>query len=376
MFGLFISNLFIIKLPCYSRDYFMANILIIDDDKVTLQQLVALINSFGHTPIPTVYATHIFDILNSEEINLMLMDIYMPEIDGLACLKKLKADEKFKTVPVIMLTSDTNEKLLEECFKNGAMDFINKPLEEVVLRARITSALSIQDYIAKLKLVNEKMNEFLGIVSHDLRSPLGTLNSTCQMLQKYPEDIGIFVPEMEKTTKRTLRLVDDLLDLVAIESGKMKMEFNVCDFSKIAIDALNESRFLADNKNIVLTNNIKQVADIKADYFRILQVLNNLLTNAIKFTKPLGEVIVNAVPKEEGLQVEVVDNGVGIEKGKIAELFNKNKNKSGVGTEGEMGTGLGLPLSQNIMRAHGTQIDVKSEINKGTTFSFILPWWK
>ncbi len=126
----------------------MANILIIDDDKITLQELTTLVDSFDHSPIPTVYANHIFDILEREKISLVLLDIYMPETDGLRLLQELKADKNFKTIPVIMLTGDTNEKLLEECFRAGATDFINKPLNQVVIRSRIESALSIQKYIA------------------------------------------------------------------------------------------------------------------------------------------------------------------------------------------------------------------------------------
>ncbi|MGR3319468.1 MAG: response regulator [Candidatus Anammoxibacter sp.] len=151
----------------------MANILIVDDDKVTLQQVETLIKSFGYTPISTVYATHILDILDNEPVDLVLTDIYMPEIDGLHILKQLKAHEKYQSIPVIMLTSDTDEKVLDECFEAGAVDFINKPLKEVVLRARIKSALSNKDHIEQLERVNTELQN----LNDELKSALSEIKT-------------------------------------------------------------------------------------------------------------------------------------------------------------------------------------------------------
>lgn len=354
----------------------MANILIIDDDKATLQQVTALINSFGHTPVPSVYATHIFDILDGESIDLILLDIYMPEIDGLKILKQLKAHEIYKTIPVIMLTSDTDDNLLDECFQAGAMDFINKPLNDVVLRARIQSALSIQSYIGELKKVNEQMEEFVGIVSHDLRNPIVSFTSFCRLLTEIPENTAEFIPEMEKTSNRALSLVNDLLDLMAMKSGKIIMNFIECDFAPIASGAANELKTQAEKKNVRIVNNVSESPPVKADYNRLFQVLINLMSNAIKFTPSSGEVVVNAVSKDEGLMIEVVDTGVGIDPENIDKLFKKHKRVSTDGTDGEKGTGYGLPLAHEIIQSHGSIIEVKSEINKGSIFSFTLPWWK
>lgn len=354
----------------------MSNILIVDDDKSTLQQIEILVTSFGYTPVPTVYSTHIFDILENEHIDLILMDIHMPDVDGLNLLQQLKLHKLYNMVPVIMLTSDTDDNLLEECFKNGAMDFINKPVKEVVLRARIQSALSIRNYIYKLRNVNEQMGEFVGIVSHDLRSPIVSFTSFCKLLTEAPDEIATFIPEMEKTSKRALRMVNDLLDLMAMKCGKISMDMAPADFSIIAYDAINTLKFQADKKKVSLVNNVGRFPTVNADHNRIYQVLNNLLTNAIKFTHSSGNVTIDAMSTDNGLKIEVTDTGVGINPEKIPELFQKHKRVSTYGTDGEKGTGFGLPLAQEIVQAHGSIIEVESELNRGSTFFFFLPWYK
>ncbi len=218
------------------------------------------------------------------------------------------------------------------------------------------------------------MSEFVGIVSHDLRNPIGTLHSTCQLLTKYPEDIPTFIPEMVKTSKRALCLVNDLLDLTAMENGKTKITLEPCNFLDIANSAVKEIKFLSDKKDITVHNNVKDTPNVRVDYHRLFQVLNNLLTNAIKFTHPKGTISINAISKKEGLQIEVIDTGVGISPSLIPELFNKHKKTSTCGTGGEIGTGYGLPLSQEILQTHNSTIKVKSETGKGSTLYFTLPW--
>ena len=171
----------------------MANILIVDDDKVILQQLEILINAFGHTPIPTVYAAHVLDILDNEPVDLVLTDVYMPDIDGLHILKQLKAHQQYQSIPVIMLTSDTDEKLLEKCFEAGAVDFITKPLKEVVIRARIKSALSNKGHIEELKGANtalQNLNDELKNALSEIKTLKGLLPicSSCKKIRLEDKD--------------------------------------------------------------------------------------------------------------------------------------------------------------------------------------------
>ncbi|MBF0280044.1 MAG: response regulator [SAR324 cluster bacterium] len=129
----------------------MANILIVDDNKQTIQHLEELISTFGETPIYILEPEFLFQLLESKSVDLILLDVHMPGTDGVSILKQLKAHPTFQSIPVIMLTGDTDEQLLENCFACGAIDFINKPIHEVILKSRVKSALSIQEHILTLK---------------------------------------------------------------------------------------------------------------------------------------------------------------------------------------------------------------------------------
>ncbi|MGK5093410.1 response regulator [Deltaproteobacteria bacterium TL4] len=130
----------------------MANILLVDDDRAILQQLTSLLESFGHTPFSSIYPENLFQILEAEaNISLILLDIYMPKIDGISLLKQLKAHPLYSELPVIMLTADNDEKIMESCLLFGAVDFISKPLNATILRARVQSALRTQGFVQQLQ---------------------------------------------------------------------------------------------------------------------------------------------------------------------------------------------------------------------------------
>ncbi len=150
----------------------MANILILDDDRGTIEQLVTLVETLGHNPIASLYPNNITDILQNESIHLLLLDIYMPEKDGLSVLKEIKQHKEFQNLPVIILTGDNNEKLIRDCFDAGAADFISKPARKFELQARIRSTLRLQEEIYTRKNKEQeliKLTQQLQIANEVLR---------------------------------------------------------------------------------------------------------------------------------------------------------------------------------------------------------------
>ena len=150
----------------------MARILIIDDDSRVIQQLTELVTSMGHQPQSSMYPAYLFQILQKQPTDLILLDIFMPDVNGLSLLKDLKSHESHRHLPVIMLTGDTDKQLLTECFDSGAFDFVNKPINELALRARIKSALEIQSYISRLQQTNRQLKSIFdgmneGVVTLD-----------------------------------------------------------------------------------------------------------------------------------------------------------------------------------------------------------------
>ncbi|MBF0287304.1 MAG: response regulator [SAR324 cluster bacterium] len=181
----------------------MANIFVIDDDGQVLKQLEVLIKSFGHVPLTTLYATYTFQFLKSESVDLILLDINMPEIDGIMLLRQLKEHPVFRKIPVIMLTGDTNNMLLKKCFENGAVDFINKPFDEVVLRARISSALAIQEYIQKLKESEENYR----LVAETVSDAIVTIDEKNNILFANPATEQIFGHSLKQLIGKNITML-------------------------------------------------------------------------------------------------------------------------------------------------------------------------
>ncbi len=362
----------------------MANILIIDDERIILQQLSKLVASFGHTPTHTTYPNYLFQILESKSIHLILMDVYMPGIDGVNLLKQLKAHPTHNAIPVIMSTGDTDDKLLLECFEAGAMDFINKPFNEVVLRARIQSALNTQEFIAQLKESREKAEEatklkdkFVSLMAHDLKAPFTSILGFLSVMQEDQE------PSLHEKHKKMLdrvidngkgliKMVDKLLTISMLQTGKIVPQKKFLDVFQTSASVIGNLSYLAREKEIELINEVPRATRIFADFDLMGEVVSNLVSNSIKFCHK-GDHIRIFVPTGSTATIAVEDTGIGISEKLLPIIFKHEEVTTKKGTAGEKGTGLGLPLCNDIMEAHEGTLRVESVEGKGSTFYAQLP---
>lgn len=347
----------------------MKKVLIVDDDLNLIRQVELTLNEILCQSVGLMEPEFLEAALKRESFDLILLDVHMPSYCGTHILRDLKNNPNFNEIPIIMLTADHNKELLSNCFNLGAVDFITKPIDSMILKSRVNAAIKMHQNI-------QRMREFVGIVSHDLRSPVGNLMSYCDLLKMEPELLPEYVDDMMITARRAYELVNDLLDLTAMEDGKINVRLEECQVSDILPPIIKEVSPQALQKNVRIQTRLAQSKQsVKADPKRLSQVISNLLRNALKFTHSNGEVTVSSISLTDGLQISIQDNGVGIPKEKQVYLFNKYKKVSTLGTHNEEGTGYGLPLSQEIIQAHNSSIICQSVKGKGSTFSFILRWW-
>ncbi|MDD0853906.1 ABC transporter substrate binding protein [Halobacteriovorax sp. GB3] len=224
----------------------------------------------------------------------------------------------------------------------------------------------------KLRATNETLNDFVGIVSHDIRSPLSTITSLLEVLEQEPESSKEVIPIIKKSAKKCFSLVNDILDITAIRAGKVKIEFKTIRFKELAMKALFEVSHFAKSKQVDIKVDIDEYLKVEADPDRLEQVLINLLSNAIKFSNKGSSIHLIAHEEQDDIHISVSDNGVGVPKDLLPKLFLKNVKTTREGTSGEQGTGFGLPLSFDIIKEHGSILKVQSEENRGSTFSFNL----
>jgi len=247
-----------------------------------------------------------------------------------------------------------------------------EPFFSVVMR----DATSRKRVEAELQAAINARDQVLGIVAHDLRNPLQTIMMQASLLQR--EDTG---PErrdqtprlvIERSATRMNRLIQDLLDVARAEAGKLRIERQRLSAADLAREAVESHASLATSAQLELRLEVKGlVGDVIGDRHRLLQVLDNLIGNALKFTPRGGRVVVETCAEEGSIVFAVSDTGPGIASESVAHIFEPFWQAAT--RSRRLGAGLGLPISKGVVEAHGGRIWVKSSPDRGTTFAFAIP---
>ncbi len=226
---------------------------------------------------------------------------------------------------------------------------------------------------------NDSKNKFLGIAAHDLRSPIAVIKGYADLFldgllgELTPDQKGP-IQAISQYCDKMLTLIRDLLDVSAIEAGHLAMAPREIDLAAYLKKNAVDNRLLAKSKSMEFILEIPEdLPSIMMDPDRIDQVINNLITNAIKFSKPKGRVVLRAVPLEDSIAISVTDQGQGIPREEISKMFQYFGRTNVLPTAGEKSTGLGLAIAKRMVEAHGGKIGVESQPGQGSTFTFTLP---
>ncbi len=259
----------------------------------------------------------------------------------------------------------------------AALEAANRNLERRVQQR----TAELEEALQKLSELNQLKANFLANISHELRTPLTHIRGYLELMQS--KSLGPLTSDQAKaigvslqSTSRLQNLIEDLILFSLAVRGEMTLTMAPADFRKVVNQVVTHVRPKAEDRGIALEVALAPaVVFIKADEEKISWVLTQLLDNAIKFTKPGGRVRLSVSPdavNENVVNFTVADTGIGIPEEQITEIFEPFHQLDGSPTRRYGGTGLGLALAREIVEAHGAQIHVKSEINKGTVISFSL----
>ncbi|MBI3019385.1 MAG: hybrid sensor histidine kinase/response regulator [Deltaproteobacteria bacterium] len=356
-----------------------SKILIVDDVKENVDILNQYFSAKGFQTVLAYGGMQAVDKAERECPDVILLDIMMPDMDGFRVCEILKKERThFKNIPIILVTAKEDIESKVKGLSLGAEDYVTKPFDIQELEARVRSALHLKKALDELKELNELKNQFLGMASHDIKSPVSRIEKTVEAILKnkaslQPEHLEQ-IEKIKEEAQGIFNLISDLLNVVKIETGKMGLELEKVALDKLVEEVFRMNQMAAEAKKIAIDVQIdKEVPKILADPARLLEVLENLLTNAIKFT-PLGKKITIHLKKVKGgIELSISDEGVGIPKNELSRLFDRFARLSPQPTQGEKGTGLGLSICKQIVDLHKGKIDVQSEVSKGTTFTVFLP---
>ena len=246
--------------------------------------------------------------------------------------------------------------------------------------SRLLKKLVLNHSAAERQLfeLNQLKNKFLGIAAHDLRNPLASIRGFSELLLSddmgsLTEDQHEFIKTIHSLSQDMLNLVNDLLDVSVIESGKLELKRQPGSLKVLIEERIRINSILAKNKQMKLHESLATVPEVSFDYSRIAQVVDNLISNAIKYSPSGSNIFVSLNQQGMKAQISVRDEGPGIEPEEQKRLFGEFQRLSTKPTGGEKSTGLGLSIVKKIVEAHNGTTAVESQPGAGSTFTFILP---
>ncbi len=370
-------------------------ILVVDDEKEIRDFLYKALTRFGGLVVELAKSgDEALQKIEHESFDLVLTDLKMPKMDGLQLMTEI-AKSKPEILTIIMTGYGTIDSALE-AMKKGASDYLLKPLnlDELVIRLRKVldqrqRFVSLKDYAYELERANKELrkiddikSEFVSVASHELRTPLAAIKNAVQLILsrkagEINENQAKFLSMAERNINRLTNILNNLLDLSRIESGKIDIKFEELDIRAPIEFVVASLKPQTDGKSIELRTDLwEQLPSVYGDREKVEQILTNLLGNAIKFTPEGGKIIVSAMPldpQERKLAISVRDTGIGIPGDQLEKIFDKFHQVEGSLHRSAGGTGLGLAITRGLVEANYGTIRAESEVGKGSTFTFTLP---
>ncbi len=355
-----------------------ALILIVDDNPINIQVISSILHEKGYNISISTSGIQALNTISAKMPDLILLDIEMPEMDGYEVCKRLKSDIKTKEIPVIFLTAKIETENIVYGFEIGAVDYITKPFNVAELLARVATHIELKKSREKLIELNATKDKFFSIIAHDVRNPFaGILTGSELLLMGLPlyekPQIEKSVTRIYDSAKQGFDLLVNLLEWSQTQNEGIKFNPTKLNLKMVAQTSLNLVQELAENKNVLINNQLDSNLSIYADENLLNAVFRNLLTNAIKFTPNAGKITLFARESNAMIEVSISDSGIGMSKNVLENLFKIENKVSTPGTAKETGTGLGLILCKEFIEKHGGKIWVESELDNGSVFKFTVP---
>ena len=375
------------------------NVLFLDDEEKVLNSVNRIFMNESYGVAVAGNYTEAMAIIAREKIKVVLSDQRMPDIPGVEFLRRVRV--QYPNIVRILFTAYADLTAAEQAINvSEVFRFINKPWHPDELKATVVSAMYHYDLVTEnrklfesLKIKNEELNlanaklkvlydiqkEFSSTLSHELRTPLASIKAAIDIVISgtagdTTQEQKNFLGRAKDNVDRLNRLINNILDLAHMESGKGVLNFKPGDLNKVIQSVADNQESVAKTKGLSLNVSLDpNIPVLSFDSDKIIQVLNNLIANALKFTDSGGITVTSLVRADaNSVEVRVQDTGCGIKQEDLVKLFEKFQ-QLGEAHKKASGTGLGLAICKEILRQHGGKISVESPAGQGSCFYFSLP---
>lgn len=383
-----------------------ARILVVDDAEFNREVLTRILEREGYCVDSASDGAEALERLRRTAYDTVLLDVMMPGVDGVQVIEAMHGDPVLRRLPVIMLSALNEQDTVLKCIQLGAQDYLPKPINQQLLKARISACLEkkrnhdlereytrrLESMGAQLQAVNEQLRQadrmktrFLATVVHDLKNPLSGI---LLMVDRIREEARIG-PAPEATLGQTSRIhdmvqkmiqiINSLLDAAVQELGEVSLSLEMTNLGDLIRGVLRENEAYAESKNIRLIYVEGLAAGCRGmlDQMRISQAVDNLVNNAIKYSSWGSAVRVEmglrTVEGVDCVRIEVRDEGPGLSEEDMARAFVPFQRLSAQPTGGEYSTGLGLSIVKQMVELHGGSAWIESQLGQGATFLVEIP---
>jgi CheY-like chemotaxis protein len=376
----------------------LGRLLIVDDVAQNREVLVRRFRHLGYETVEADGGASALDLLSRQSFDVVLLDIVMPDVDGLEVLARIRKTHSQEALPVIMVTARAASADVAGAFELGANDYLTKPVDMAVAKARVVAqvarkkaedasrraGLQLDETAQRLQIALEASDaaaraksEFLANMSHEIRTPLNGILGAIQVLRDEHDASrqGEIADIIERSAVNLHRLLSDVLDSARLEDGSVQLDCAPFDIGLLVAQSamLFEPAALQKGLHIEVSVSDEIAGEIIGDYGRIQQILSNLLSNAVKFTTQ-GRIWCSVTGDEPGFyMMEVGDTGIGFDPSLSEALFERFRQADGGVTRVQGGSGLGLAIARDLAVLMGGSLTAQSPSAGGATFRVRLP---
>jgi len=353
-------------------------LLVVDDKEVNIQVVGAALGKLGYEIVPATGGTEAFKRLAIRRPDLILLDLLMRDMDGFEVCRRIRENPDWVDIPIIFLSSADDKDLIVRALESGGVDYITKPFNHAELVSRVRTHLALKLARDRLKQLAEDKDELLGILAHDLKNHLGGMHMSAQILHDRTgtlEDpkLRLMAENISYSSSQMLAFLKEFLANASADHN-LSIHPEPISLSDAASRAVKQYQEAAKRKDLAFHTALPgEGTFVQSDPTALNQVLDNLVSNAVKFSPPGKQILVAVQPVAGRVECRVQDEGPGFTEQDKARMFRRYGRLSARPTGGEPSTGLGLSIVKKLVQAMGGELAFEDTPGGGATFTFGLP---